>query len=148
MSLNATCKFWKIRIKLIMAKILIIEDEAIVARMYQKSLSFAGFDTVVAVGGKEGLAKAVSERPDIVLLDIMMPEPNGMEVLTALKLNSETINIPVVMLTNLSGRHDAKLALSKGAIEFWVKSEIELKDLGKKISEIVNNHGKKTLVKH
>ena len=121
-----------------MAKILIVEDEPLVARMYQKSLSFDSHEVVTALGGKEGLQKVKSEKPDIVLLDIMMPEPNGMEVLERIMTDPETKHIPVVMLTNLSGKHDAELAKSKGAVEFWVKKDAQPKELGKKIEEILS----------
>ena len=76
-------------------------------------------------------------RPDLVLLDIMMPEPNGMEVLEKILADPKTKDIPVVMLTNLSGVHDAKLALSKGAVDYWVKKDAEPKKLGSKIREIL-----------
>jgi|SRR3990172_3320225 len=121
-----------------MAKvILIVEDEDIIARMYEKALKFDGYEVSIALGGREGLEKIKSARPDLILLDIMMPEPDGMEVLERIKSDPETKDIPVVVLTNLSGKHDAELALSKGANAYWVKSETEIKDLGKKITQIL-----------
>ena len=85
-------------------KVLIIEDEDLIARMYEKTLTFDGFEVEVAIGGKDGLEKAVNFKPDLILLDIMMPEPDGMEVLETLKRKPDTSGIPVVMLTNLSGK--------------------------------------------
>jgi len=120
-----------------MSKVLIIEDEPLVARMYEKTLSFSKFQTVTAIGGKEGLEKAFSEAPDVILLDIMMPEPDGMEVLAKLKADSKTINIPVIVLTNLSGRFDNELALSKGAVAYWVKKDAKPENIGAKIREIL-----------
>lgn len=125
-----------------MSKILIIEDEPLVARMYQRSLSLDNFDVVVALGGNEGLEKVKTEKPDIVLLDIMMPEPNGMEVLEKLSTDSETKHIPVVIFTNLSGTHDADLAKSKGAVEYWVKKDVDPKDLGLKVKDILDSNFK------
>ena len=113
--------------------ILLVEDEPLVARMMEKALKFDGFNVVVAIMGKEGLDKAKSEKPDLILLDIMMPEPDGIEVLERLKADEETKNIPVVMLTNLSGTHDEELAKSKGALAYWVKKDAHPIALGNKI---------------
>jgi two-component system alkaline phosphatase synthesis response regulator PhoP len=121
--------------------VVIIEDEPLVARMYQKTLTNEGFDVTIAIGGSEGVAKTKNEKPDLVLLDIMMPEPNGMQVLDKLKKDEETSDIPVVMLTNLSGKHDAELALSKGAEAFWVKKDVKPRGLGKMVKEILEKKG-------
>jgi len=128
-----------------MTKILIVEDELLVARMYEKTLKFEGFEVASAIGGKEGLDKVKTFSPDIVLLDIMMPEPNGMEVLTYIKSDPATASIPVVMLTNLSGENDAKLALSRGAADFWVKSDINNKELGKMIQKVLDDQKNKPI---
>ena len=120
-----------------MTKILVIEDEPMVSRMYGKIIEFEKFEVVSAIGGKEGLEKAKSEKPDLILLDIMMPEPNGIRVLEDLKADPATKNIPVVMITNLSGKNDSELALSKGATDYWVKKEINPQDLGQKIKKIL-----------
>jgi len=122
-----------------MTKVLIVEDEDLVGRMYEKALKFDGFDVTVALGGEDGLAKLKEIKPDLILLDIMMPEPDGIEVLEKIKEDEKLKEIPVVMLTNLSGRHDAELALSKGATDFWVKSDTKVADLGKKINEVLND---------
>jgi len=120
-----------------MPKVLIIEDEPLIARMYQKALGFDHFEVVSANGGSEGLQKVKSEKPDIVLCDVMMPEPNGMQVLEAIKADPETQNIPVIMLTNLSGKHDADLAIQKGAQDFWVKKDTDHRQLGAKLKAIL-----------
>jgi len=125
-----------------MTKILIVEDEPLVARVYEKTLSFDGFDVAIAIGGEEGLEKVKTIKPDAVLLDIMMPEPDGMEVLEKIKADPETSSVPVIMLTNLSGKNDAELALEKGAEAYWVKKDSKPKDLGKMIKEILGINGK------
>ena len=121
-------------------KILIVEDESIVARMYQKSLTFDGFEVIISLNGKEGIKKAINDTPDLILLDIMMPKPDGMEVLDSLKGDDKTKDIPVVILTNLSGKNDAELALQKGAIDFWVKSNTEMEKIGPRIEKILNEN--------
>ena len=120
-----------------MAKILIIEDDPLMARMYQKIFKFEGYDVEVAADGEEGLAKVKSGKPTLVLLDIMMPKVNGMEVLEKLKADPDTKAIPIVMLTNLAGQHDAEAALSKGAVKYIVKSEYEPKEVTNMIKEIL-----------
>lgn len=127
-----------------MAKVLIVEDEVLVARMYEKTLKYDGFDVSIAIGGDEGLQKVKSEKPEIVLLDVMMPEPNGIQLLEKIKSDSETAGIPVIMLTNLSGKNDAELALGKGATDYWVKKDSEPKDLGKKIMEVLGKKKEKS----
>ena len=122
-----------------MTKVLIVEDEPLVARMYEKALSFNNIEVVTAIGGKKGIEVAKAEKPDMILLDIMMPEMNGIEALGLIKADPVISNIPVVMLTNLSGINDMGLAKEKGAVGYWVKKDIKPKDLATKIEEIVKN---------
>lgn len=121
-----------------MTKLLIVEDEDIVARMYQKALTYDGFDVQIAIGGNEGLKKAVDFKPDLILLDIMMPGMDGIEVLEKLKQNDASKNIPTVLLTNLSGSYDEKYGVSKGAAGYWVKTEVKTNELGEKIRNLLN----------
>jgi len=83
------------------------------------------------------LDKARVVKPTLILLDIMMPKMNGIEVLEKLKADPETKVIPVVMLTNLAGQQDAELALSKGAVKYIVKSEYEPKQVADMVKEIL-----------
>lgn len=124
--------------------LLVIEDDPIVARLYQKALAFDGFKVETALGGKEGLAKVKSIKPDIVLCDVMMPEPNGMDVLLSMKKDPATKYIPVVMLTNLSGKNDAELAMSRGADDYWVKKDSNPRELGEKIKAVLAKYQTKT----
>jgi CheY-like chemotaxis protein len=125
-----------------MLKILLIEDEPLVVRMYQKALTFDGFEVLTALTGKDGIAKAKAQKPDVILLDVMMPEMNGIEVLMELKKDPTIKNIPIIMLTNLSGEQDKQLALSKGAIEFWVKKDLNPMEVGEKIKQLFANKTK------
>ena len=120
-----------------MGKILIIEDDSLVARMYEKVMKFEGMKVSIANDGKEGIQKAKEEKPDLVFCDIMMPQMNGIEVLEHLKTDPETQNIPVVMLTNLSGTHDAETALKKGALAYMVKSEYKPKEIASRAKEFL-----------
>jgi DNA-binding response OmpR family regulator len=121
-----------------MVKVLIIEDEDLVARMYQKALTYDGFDVDIAIGGKEGLEKVKKIKPDLVLLDIMMPGIDGIEVLEKIRVDNEVKNIPVVLLTNLSGNYDTKYGINKGAQGYWIKTQIKTGELGEKINNLLN----------
>src|SRR3990167_6910126 len=89
-----------------MPKILIVEDDPLMLRMYQKIFIFEKFDVEVATNGEEALEKIRSSRPTLILLDIMIPKLNGIQVLDKLKSDPDTKSIPVVILTNLASEKD------------------------------------------
>jgi CheY-like chemotaxis protein len=120
-----------------MAKILIVEDDPLMSRMYQKIFTFEGYEVEMASDGQEGLDKAREMKPTLVLLDVMMPKMNGLQVLEKLKADPETKAIPVIMLTNLAGEQDAESALAKGAIKYIIKSEHEPKEVADMVKEIL-----------
>ena len=104
------------------AQILVVEDERIVARDIEKSLKNLGFDVCASVpSGEEALEKADSIVPSLILLDIMMPEMDGFEVLERLKADPETARIPVIMLTARKSREDMQKARDLGAVEYITK---------------------------
>jgi len=107
-----------------MSKILIIEDEAAVARMYEKIFMYAGFSIEIAGDGEEGLAKVKTSNPDLILLDIMMPKMDGLKVLEFLKKDETTKNIPVIVLTNLGNDAVVTEAFRLGATGYIFKSEM------------------------
>lgn len=84
-----------------MKKVLIIEDDKAMASILQESLQDEGFGATFASDGEEGLERVKTDKPDLILLDVMMPKMNGKEVLSALRANPETKDIPVIMLTNV-----------------------------------------------
>jgi CheY-like chemotaxis protein len=120
-----------------MAKILIVEDDPLMSRMYQKIFTFEKYEVEMAGDGQEGIDKARETKPTLILLDVMMPRMNGLEALEKLKADPETKAIPVVMLTNLAGQQDAEAALSKGAVKYIVKSEYEPKQVTDMVKEIL-----------
>jgi len=119
-----------------MAKVLIIEDDPLMSRMYQKIFTFEKYEVELASDGEEGLAKA-ADKPTVILCDVMMPKMNGLQVLEKLKANDATKSIPVIMLTNLAGKDDAVVALSKGAVKYIVKSEHDPKEVADLVQEII-----------
>ncbi|HSX02246.1 MAG TPA: response regulator [Candidatus Saccharimonadia bacterium] len=116
-----------------MPKILIIEDDALLSRMYQTIFASNNYEVELATDGQEGLDKARSVNPTLILLDIMMPKLNGMEVLKQLKADPAVANLPVVVLTNLAGNSDVQTALELGAVRYIIKSEHK----PKQVEEIV-----------
>src|SRR5438270_144584 len=111
-----------------MAKILIVEDDPLMSRMYQKIFTFEGYEVHNAGDGAEGVEKARSIKPTIILLDVMMPKMNGLDALDKLKSDPDTKAIPVIMLTNLAGQQDRETAMAKGAVKYIVKSEYDPKE--------------------
>lgn len=120
-----------------MAKILIIEDDALMLRLYQKAFGFEQHEVEVAVNGEEGLVKARKVNPSLILLDMMMPKMDGLQVLDALKADPAIKGIPVIVLTNLAGNQDAEMALQKGAVKYIVKSEHEPKEVVNIVKEVI-----------
>lgn len=108
-----------------MAKVLllVVEDDLALADMYSMKLKKEGFEVDVAHDGAEGFEKMKLEKPTLVLMDIMMPNLNGLEALEKAKKDSDTKNIPIMMLTNLTGTSELDQALKKGAVGYIVKSE-------------------------
>jgi CheY-like chemotaxis protein len=124
------------------AKVLIIEDDQLIQRMYQKIFTFEKYEVVMAVDGEEGLDKARTENPTIILLDVMMPKLNGIQVLEKLKQDPATKSIPVVMLSNLAGENDVETALSKGAVKYIIKSEYDPKQIADMVTEIIAGYSR------
>lgn len=120
-----------------MAKILIIEDDPLMRRLYQKIFAFEKYEVDMAEDGEEGIDKARSGKPTLILLDIMMPKMNGLQVLDKLKADPDLKKIPVVMLTNLAGQKDAETALSKGAVKYIVKSEYDPKQVADMVKGVL-----------
>src|SRR3989338_1842431 len=116
-------------------KILLIEDDQDLAELYDEVLS-AKFDVEIAYDGQEGLQQA-RKRPDLILLDILLPSMNGFELLKQLKKDKATADIPVIVLTNLGSKHvddDKKLALLLGAEDYLVKTYHQPQEILEKIS--------------
>lgn len=124
-----------------MAKILLVDDDALLVRMYQKKFENDGYIVTTANDGEVALQKVSEFKPDLILLDIMMPKMNGLKVLEILKNNTETANIPVILLTNVgSSDEDAQLGLEMGAVAYIVKASNRPKVVVEKIKEILKGY--------
>ncbi|BFN37702.1 PleD family two-component system response regulator [Fidelibacter multiformis] len=102
-------------------KILVVDDEENIRKLVNYNLILDGYDVIMAVDGKEGLEKAIQEKPDLILLDIMMPEMDGLEVCSRLKKNPETRDIPIFMLSAKGQMQDLEDAFDVGADNYITK---------------------------
>jgi two-component system alkaline phosphatase synthesis response regulator PhoP len=118
-------------------KIMVVEDEEILLTALSEELKQEGFEVVGAKDGMEGVEKALSEKPDLILLDLVMPRLDGIGALKQMKENPESKEIPVVILTNLSDYDKVSDALSLGAMDYLVKANYRLEELVNKIKTVL-----------
>ena len=117
--------------------VLIVEDDPFLSNIYQTKFDMEGFKVSTADNGQSGLDDAKKKKPDVILLDILLPSMNGFEILKQLKRDKETKDIPVIVLTNLGSKHvddDKKLALLLGAEDYLVKTYHQPQEILEKIS--------------
>ncbi|MEO7190911.1 MAG: response regulator [Vicinamibacterales bacterium] len=119
-------------------KILIAEDDRLLMRASSAALRRHGFEVVAAVDGEEALAMALSAAPDLILLDVIMPKLDGIEVLSRLKAEPATASIPVIMLSNLGQPRDVEEALAAGAVAYCVKSDLRGDELAAKVTAVLD----------
>ncbi len=119
-------------------KILIVEDDPFLLGMYSTKFEMEGFDIVTAENGVAGYETAVSEKPDLILLDVLLPEKDGFDVLRDLKKNVATREIPTVMLTNLSQKDDFEQGLGLGARDYLVKAHHLPSEVVSKVKQILS----------
>jgi DNA-binding response OmpR family regulator len=116
-------------------KILIIEDDAAISSMYRAKFEGDGFFVLDADNGLSGLELAIKEIPNLVLLDVILPQLDGFAVLSGIKNNAKTKNVPVVMLTNLGTSEDREKGEKLGAVDYLIKASftpIEIAEKAKK----------------
>ena len=118
-----------------MKKILFIEDEAALQKTFGDVLGKNGYKMVSALDGETGLRLAKSEKPDLILLDLILPRLDGFEVLSKLKEDPETKKIPVIVLTNLENMEDVEKAVKLGATTYLVKTQYKLEEVIEKIKK-------------
>lgn len=102
-------------------KILIIEDDEHVSKVYEIKFSKEGYDTIFVSNGDDGVEKIATEKPDLIILDLMVPKKDGFVILEEIKKNPDLAKIPVLVLTNLGQQSDKDRAMSLGANEYLVK---------------------------
>jgi len=116
-------------------KILIVEDEASLQKTLGDVLMQEGYKVVSALDGETGFKAAKTEIPDLILLDLVLPKMHGFEVLKALKDDTATKDIPIIVLTNLESMGDIEKALELGATTYLVKASYTLEEVVSKIKK-------------
>ncbi len=114
-------------------RILLVEDDDALANVYLSRLQVEGFDVRRVANGEDALAIALSYKPDLILLDVMMPKVSGFDVLDILHNTPETANIKIIMLTALSQDSDKDRAEALGVDDYLVKSQVVITDVIERI---------------
>lgn len=118
-------------------KILIIEDDTFLSSMYATKFEIEGFRVITALDGESGIRSAKDELPDIILLDIMLPQMNGFDVLRTLKKDDALKKIPIVLLTNMGQKDDIEQGLNLGADDYMIKAHFMPSEVVGKIRKIL-----------
>ncbi len=122
-------------------RILLAEDDRFLRKAAEARLRQHGFTVLTAADGEEALRLARTERPDLILLDLIMPKIQGFEILKTLKQDPETASIPIVVLSNLGQDQDVKRATELGAVAYFIKAHLSLRELVDKVQEFVRPGG-------
>jgi len=120
-------------------KILLIEDDADQILMYQTKFEKDGYEFISANNGTKGLELAKKEKPDIILLDIVMDEMDGIEVLKRIRADEETSDLKVILLTNLVVKEKIDEGKKFGALDYIIKSQVEPSNLVKRVRKFLKN---------
>lgn len=120
-----------------MKKILFVEDESALQKAFTDILTRAGYKVVSALDGEIGLRLAKSEKPDLILLDLVLPRLHGFDVLKRLKEDLELREIPVIVLTNLERIEDVEKAIELGAKTYLVKTQYTIEEVIEKIKKVI-----------
>ncbi|MBT4517015.1 MAG: response regulator [Candidatus Komeilibacteria bacterium] len=123
-------------------KVLIVEDDEFLLQMYSTKLELEGFQVLEAINGLQGLKVAQKEKPDLILLDLNLPEMSGFEVLSQLKREEDTKGIRVLILTNYSQKEDIDRCLKLGADDYLIKAHFVPSEVISKIKVILEGEQK------
>lgn len=116
-------------------KILVVEDDRFVLGLLSGALAKKGFEVIQAASGDQGLNSALKEHPDLILLDIVLPQMDGITMLKKLRLDEWGKDVPVIILTNFSNVEQVSEALESGVRDYIVKADWKLEELIKRVEE-------------
>ncbi|KPJ57575.1 hypothetical protein AMJ49_00435 [Parcubacteria bacterium DG_74_2] len=114
-------------------KILIVEDDKFLRELIARKLKESDFDVLEAIDGEEGLRKTKEEKPELILLDLILPGIDGFEVLSRIKEDPNTKSIPVIILSNLGQREDVEKGLKIGAVDYLIKAHFTPSEITEKV---------------
>lgn len=117
--------------------VMLVEDDEFLSDIYHKKFEMEGFKISYADNGEKGLEDIKKKKPDIVLLDILLPKMDGFTVLEKLKEDDSVKNIPVILLTNLGQRDDVQKGMEKGAVDYLIKAHFKPSEVVDKIKKVL-----------
>lgn len=119
-------------------KVLVVEDDEMIVEMYKLRLEEEGYEVLTTDRGSEALDLVKKEKPDIILLDVILPEVDGFTILQGLKGEIGTKEIPVLLLTNLGQESDREKGVGMGAADYFVKAQHTPVEVIQKIKELIH----------
>jgi len=120
-------------------KVIVVEDDDHISKVYEIKLAKEGFDVILARDGEEAVTKITAEKPDLILLDLMLPKKDGFGVLEDIKKVPELARIPVLILSNLGQKSDQERAIVLGANEYLVKVDYPIQEIVDKVKGYLGN---------
>lgn len=123
-----------------MTKILVVEDDKFLITAYEAKLAKSGFEVKIARDGVEALEVLQTYKPDIILLDVVMPRKDGFATIAEIKQKPELASIPVIIASNLGQKEDLDKAMSLGAASYIIKSKLSMEALIAKVNEVLGIH--------
>lgn len=118
-------------------KILLIDDDEDLANIFTAALTKEGFETAYELTGEKGIERAKLDKPNLILLDQVLPDLSGNDILKSLKQDETTKQIPVILLSNFSQEELVKGALEQGAVDYLFKYQVEPKDVISKVKQVL-----------
>ncbi len=118
-------------------KILVVEDETFLVKIYSVKLKKEGYEVTIATDGEEAVRMAAEVKPDLILLDLILPKLNGFEALERIRQNPVNKTTPVLVLSNLGQEEDIKRAEALGATDYLVKANFSIQDIVAKIRTVI-----------
>lgn len=126
-----------------MSRVLVVDDDLATSQVLERLINRCGYSATAVNDGKAALLQAEELQPDLIILDIMMPEMDGWEVLKRLKADAVTRRIPVVMFSAMSDPPVRRQAREQGASEFWVKGEVDYGEIRQRLGNLLQSDCKK-----
>lgn len=120
--------------------ILLVEDDSFLASIYKTKFEMEGFRVSLADNGEDGVVDAKKKKPDVILLDILLPRLDGFGVLARLKENKTTASIPVIIFTNLGQKEDVNKGLAMGAADYIIKAHFRPSEIIDKVKQVLKKH--------
>ncbi len=118
-------------------KILVVEDDRFLRELITQKLAREGYDVSEAVDGEDGVKKAEEEKPDAILMDLILPGIDGFEAITKIKEKPDFENTPIIILSNLGQRDDVERGLKLGAVDFLIKAHFTPGEIIEKIEKVL-----------